>query len=221
MTISYLWEIWQVWTRKVEANWTVTVDNCLVVFWEAFHRGKCWPALLSLLTSSNFLCKNINLEETTTLTIKSAEVKGPPENHAKLFRVLILPWSHDSLEAPPCISEDRSSTDSLKVNNRWKMTGIPREGWRHTESLKQPGISSGMISLEISGKTGYIWKTSWILSSKPPLFVNCQQWQSRSPDSNCFLYRQESNLAISSSPVTKIIYRFYWRTAIKEKKRNF
>ncbi len=35
------------------------------------------------------------------------------------------------------------------------------------------------------------------------------------------MYRRESNLAISSSPVTKIMYRFYWRTAIKEKKRNF
>ncbi len=35
------------------------------------------------------------------------------------------------------------------------------------------------------------------------------------------LYRRESNLAISSSLVTKIMSRFYWRTAIKEKKRNF
>jgi hypothetical protein len=35
------------------------------------------------------------------------------------------------------------------------------------------------------------------------------------------VYRRESNLTISSSPVTKIMYRFYWRTAIKEKKRNF
>jgi hypothetical protein len=33
------------------------------------------------------------------------------------------------------------------------------------------------------------------------------------------VYRRESNLAISSSPVTKIMYRFYWRTAVK--KRNF
>jgi hypothetical protein len=35
------------------------------------------------------------------------------------------------------------------------------------------------------------------------------------------LYHRESNLAISSSPVTKIMYRFYWSTAIEEKKRNF
>ncbi len=36
-----------------------------------------------------------------------------------------------------------------------------------------------------------------------------------------YMYRQESNLAISSSPVTKIMYRFYWRTAVNEKKINF
>jgi hypothetical protein len=35
------------------------------------------------------------------------------------------------------------------------------------------------------------------------------------------LYRRESNLAISSYPVTKIMYRFYWCTAVNEKKRNF
>jgi hypothetical protein len=32
-------------------------------------------------------------------------------------------------------------------------------------------------------------------------------------------YRRELNMAILSSPVTKIMYRFYWRTAIKENKR--
>ncbi len=36
-----------------------------------------------------------------------------------------------------------------------------------------------------------------------------------------FLYQRESNLAISSSPVTKIMYRYCRRTAIREKKINF
>jgi hypothetical protein len=36
-----------------------------------------------------------------------------------------------------------------------------------------------------------------------------------------YVYRRELNLAISSSPVTKIMYRFYWRTAVNETKRNF
>jgi hypothetical protein len=41
------------------------------------------------------------------------------------------------------------------------------------------------------------------------------------PSIMILLYRRETNLAISSSPVTKIVYRFYWRTAIEEKKINF
>jgi hypothetical protein len=34
------------------------------------------------------------------------------------------------------------------------------------------------------------------------------------------LYCRESNLVISSSPVTKIMYRFYWCTAVNEKKKQ-
>ncbi len=34
------------------------------------------------------------------------------------------------------------------------------------------------------------------------------------------LYHRESDLAISSSPVTKIMYRFYWRTAVDEKEKK-
>jgi hypothetical protein len=65
------------------------------------------------------------------------------------------------------------------------------------------------IALKVS-----LFIPSWLLIQLRPVYISyilrfC-------PQVATVLYRQESNLVMLSSPVTKIMYRFIWRTAVDE-----